>query len=116
MDHPEGTHHLPNNVSAAALLNNPDVLSDSAQNHARTSSAEQPDLFHTPEGSPGSSHSELGSALSHKLPSQEAALDEFFPSIRKITPAGSPEDETLHAGPLCADPLQPNQPKTSQVT
>ena len=108
MDRAEGTQHLPNNMPAAALLNQTDTPSSPSQRHARNSSVDQQD-FHTPKGSPGS-QSELDSALFYKVPTQEAAVDELFPSIRKITPMGSPEDDTLHASPLLAELMADNPP------
>lgn len=109
MKHPEGTQHLSSSTPAAAPHNQATACTHSSQRHGRTAFRDQP-AFHPPEGSPQpSDQSGPCSSLDHRLPSQEAALDEAFPTIRKITPVGSPEEETLHGGVSSANPLQAAQ-------
>lgn len=106
----DSTPQCSNSTFAAAPHNQVTAFSNSIQRHSRTASTEQP-AFHTPEGSRSCNQSQPCSALGHKLPSQEeSVLDEAFPTIRKITPVGSPEtDETLHGHFSCANPLQADQ-------
>ena len=109
MRHSEGTQHLASSKPAAAPYNQAVTCTHYPQQHARIASMDQP-VFHTPEGSPQpSNESEPCSSLDHKLPNQDAALDEAFPTIRKITPVGSPEKETLHGGDSSANSLQADQ-------
>lgn len=105
MKHSEGTQHLSSSTPAAGPHNQAAACTHSSQRHGRTASMDLP-AFHPPEGSQPADQSEPRSSLDHRLPSQEAALDEAFPTIRKITPVGSPEEETLHGG---VNPLQAAQ-------
>lgn len=118
MRHSEGTQHLSSSTPADAPHHQATACTHSTQRHGRTASTDQ-SVFHTPEGSPQSSNrSEPRSSLDRKLLSQQAALDEAFPTIRKITPVGSPEQETLHGGVSFANSLQADQahaPINSQV-
>lgn len=110
MQHSEGTQHLSDSTPAAAPHN------QATTRHGRTASTDQP-VFHTPKHSPQTSdQSEACSSLAHKLPSQEAALDEAFPTIRKITPVGSPDKETVHGGASLANPLQSDQTHAGNKT
>lgn len=110
MEHAEGNQHLSNSMPAASLHNQA-ITSSPIRQHAGTASLDQP-VFHTPAGSRSSDQSGPCSGLDHKLPSQEAALDEGFPAIRKITPVGSPEKETLHGVASFANPLPADQADT----
>ncbi|KAL3137819.1 hypothetical protein ABBQ38_005075 [Trebouxia sp. C0009 RCD-2024] len=110
MEHAEGNQNLSN--SMRPTLYNQATTSSPIRQHAGTASIDQPG-FHSPAGSHSSNQSEPRSALHHKLPSQEAALDEGFPAIRKITPVGSPEKETLHGGASFANPLPADQADAS---
>lgn len=103
MQHSEGNQPFANSMPSAAL-HSQGTTPNPTQRQGRTASTHQP-VFCNPEGSHSSHQSEPRSALHHKLPSQEAALDEAFPTIRKITPVGSPEKETLHGGVLYAPPV-----------
>lgn len=106
MQHSEGTQHLSDSTPATAPHNQALTPTHSTPRHGRTASTDQP-VFHSPTYSPQTSdQSEAWSSLAHKLLSQEVALGEAFPTIRKITPVGSPDNETLHGGVSLANPLQ----------
>lgn len=109
MQHSEGTPQLSNSTPASAPHNQAASPTHSTPRHGGNASTDQP-VFHSLQHSPQSSDkSETYSSLAHKLPSQEAALDEAFPTIRKITPVGSPDKETLHGSVSLANLLQPDQ-------
>lgn len=92
MDHPDTTQHSPDNMPAAALLDPGESDLPTNEQHPTDPLTAQT-TFYAPDGSPNTDDSEPLSSLTHKLPSQEAALDDAFPSIRKITPVGSPDDD-----------------------
>ncbi len=81
-----------------AVMDNPDTMPHlSDRMPASTSTGQQATdalsslpVFHASSSDPNTSDDQ--SSLSQRLPSQEAALNNAFPSIRKITPTGSPED------------------------
>ena len=105
----EGTQQLSNSTPASAPYSQAASPTHSTPRHGRNASTDQP-VFHSPKHAPHSSdQAEACSSLAHKLPSQEAALDEAFPTIRKITPVGSPDKETLHGGVSLANLLQADQ-------
>ncbi|DBA93109.1 TPA: hypothetical protein ACH3X2_003427 [Trebouxia sp. C0005] len=79
MDNPDTMPHLPNRVPASTSTGQ--QFTD-----PRSSSP----VFHASSSDPSTSDDHF--VLSQRLPSQEAALNDAFPSIRKITPSGSPED------------------------
>lgn len=109
MQHSEGTQQLSDSTPAAASHNQATTPTHSTLQHGSNASTDQP-VFHSPNHSPQTSdQSETYSSLAHKLPSQEAALDEAFPTIRKITLVGSPDKETLHGGVSLANLLQADQ-------
>lgn len=81
-----------------AVMDNPDTMPQLPDRMpASTSTGRQPTepqssspVFHASSSDPNTTDDQ--SSLSQRLPSQEAALNDAFPSIRKITPTGSPED------------------------
>ena len=93
----------PHSMPAATLPGSKKVASPESHQHITDSHTAQP-IFQTSSSPPESDASEQKSSLTHKLLSQEAALDDAFPSIRKITPHGSPGEEDA---PLFAE-LQPS--------
>lgn len=92
MDHHDSKQHLSDSMPVAAVPKRGEAALPSTGQQCTDPLSEQPS-FHTPEGASDSDDPELGASSDHKLLSQDAALDDAFPSIRKITPVGSPEDE-----------------------
>lgn len=79
MDNPDNTPQLPDRMPASTPTG-----------QQATDSQSSSPVFHTSSSGPNTCNDQ--SSLSQRLPSQEAALNDAFPSIRKITPTGSPED------------------------
>ena len=79
MDNPDTMPHLPDRVPAST-----------STGRRLTDPRSSLPAFHASSSDPNTSDDQ--SLLSQQLPSQEAALNDAFPSIRKITPTGSPED------------------------
>jgi len=81
-----------------AVMDNPDTMpqlpdsmpASTSTGRQSTDPRSSSPVFHA--SSSGHNTSDDQALLNQRLPSQEAALNDAFPSIRKITPTGSPED------------------------
>ena len=98
MDHQDSTQHLSSSMPEAPSHSQGHAPSPVTNQQQQTHPLAEHASFHTPDNTPNSAASDLQPSMGHQLRSHEAILDDMFPSIRKITPIGSEdEDEPANA-------------------